>query len=107
MNEGNVLFNNILNTLFLRLYDIGYMVKDHSERKPVAGKIHRLLFSISSKDYFYASSHRQDNTYNSLWYTSHGTLAGTKNSSMGPPSGIDPTTHHIISGCFTMVRLMK
>ena len=27
---------------------------------------------------------------------SNGTLAGMRNNSMGPPYGIDPTTHHII-----------
>ena len=36
---------------------------------------HRLLLSIN----------RQDNTYHGLCYTSHGALAGTRNSSMGPP----------------------
>ena len=29
--------------------------------------------------------HRQDNTYHGLCYTSRGTLAGTRNSSIGPP----------------------
>ena len=34
--EGNVLFNDDLNTFYLCLYDIGHMVKDlsDSERKP-------------------------------------------------------------------------
>ena len=32
----------------------------------------------------YAPSHRQDNTYQSLCYTSRGALAGMQNSSMGP-----------------------
>ena len=34
--EGNVLFNDTLNTFYLRLYGVGHMVKDHSdsERKP-------------------------------------------------------------------------
>ena len=27
--EGNVLFNNALNTFYLRLYGVGCMVKDH------------------------------------------------------------------------------
>ena len=35
--------------------------------------------------FLYASSHRQDNTYHGLCYTSRGALAGTRNSSMGPP----------------------
>ena len=29
--EGNVLFNDALNTFYLRLYGVGHMVKDHSE----------------------------------------------------------------------------
>ena len=29
--EGNVLFNDALNTFYLRLYSIGHMVKDHSD----------------------------------------------------------------------------
>ena len=32
------------------------------------------------------------------FYTSCGVLAGTRNSSMGLTLGIDPTTHHTISG---------
>ena len=29
--ERNVLFNDALNTFYLRLYDVGHMVKDHSD----------------------------------------------------------------------------
>ena len=29
--EGNVLFNDALNTFYLQLYDVGHMVKDHSD----------------------------------------------------------------------------
>ena len=34
--EGNVLFNEALNTFYLRLYGVGHMVNNHShcERKP-------------------------------------------------------------------------
>ena len=34
--EGNVLFNDVLNTFYLQLYGVTHMVKDHSdsERKP-------------------------------------------------------------------------
>ena len=85
--EGNVLFNDTLNTFYLRLYGVGHVVKDHSyseRRNPLPA--HRLLFPISSKGSFiYASSHRQDNTYHGLCYTSRGALAGKRNSSMGPP----------------------
>ena len=36
--EGNVIFNNTLNTFYLRLYGVRHMVKDHSdsEKKPTA-----------------------------------------------------------------------
>ena len=62
------------------------MVKDHSDCERGNPLLpHRLLFPISSKVFLYASSHRQDNTYHILCYTSRGALAGTRNSSMGPP----------------------
>ena len=42
-------------------------------------------FLITSRVLLYAPSHRKDSTYHSLCYTSRGALAGTRNSSMGPP----------------------
>ena len=45
---------------------------------------------LAARVLLYASSHRQDNTYHSLCYTSCGALAGTRNSSMGPPLRIAP-----------------
>ena len=84
--EGNVLFNDALNTFYLWLYGIKHMVKDHSDSErenPLPP--HGLLSPISSKVFLYASSHRHDNTYHSLCYTSCGALAGMRNSSMGPP----------------------
>ena len=51
--EGNVLFNDTRNTFYLRLYGVGYMVKNHldSERgNPLLP--HGLLFPISSKGSF-------------------------------------------------------
>ena len=41
---------------------------------------------LTARVLLYAPSHRQDNTYHSLCYTSRGALAGTRNSSMGPPN---------------------
>ena len=68
--EGSVLFNDTLNTFYLPLYGVGHMVKDHSDsEKGNPLPLHRLFASI------YAPSHRQDNTYLSLCYTSHGALA--------------------------------
>ena len=53
MNKGNISFNDTLNTFYLRLYDIGHMVKDCSDNE--RGNLllpHGLLFPISSKGYF-------------------------------------------------------
>ena len=41
-------------------------------------------FQLAARVLSYASSHRQDNAYHSLCYTSRGALAGPRNSSMGP-----------------------
>ena len=54
------------------------MVKNHTDSErgnPLPP--HGLLFPIDSK-----GSYRHDNTYHGLWYTSRGTLAGTRNSSV-------------------------
>ena len=51
--EGNVLFNDTLNTFYLRLYGVGHMVKGHSDSErgnPLPP--HGLLFPISSKGSF-------------------------------------------------------
>ena len=42
-------------------------------------------FRLTARVLLYAPSHRQDNTYHGLCYSSRGALAGTRNSSMGPP----------------------
>ena len=73
--ERNVLFNDALNTFYLRLYDVRHMVKDHSDsEKGNTLPPHRLLLPIS----------RQDSTYHGLCYTSRGALVGMRKSSMGP-----------------------
>ena len=51
--EGNVLFNDALNSFYLRLYGVRHMVKDHTDIErgnPLPP--HRLLLPISSKCYF-------------------------------------------------------
>ena len=71
--EGNVLFNNTLNTFYLRLYGVRHMVKDHSDSErgnPLPP--HGLIF------FFYAPSQRQDSKYHSICYTSRGTVAGMR-----------------------------
>ena len=55
--EGNVLFNDALNTFYLRLYGVRHMVEDHTDNEggnqlpPYA-----LLFPISSKGSFICMS---------------------------------------------------
>ena len=51
--EGNVLFNDALNTFYLRLYGVRHMVKDHSDsERGNSLPSHGLLFPISGKDSF-------------------------------------------------------
>ena len=53
MKEGNVLFNDALNTFYLLLYGVGHMIKDHSESErgnPLPP--HGLLFTINNKGSF-------------------------------------------------------
>ena len=64
MKEGNVLFNNTLNTFYLRLHGIEHIVKDHSDSE--SGNLlppHGLLFPFSSKDSFICTNmkDRSDN----------------------------------------------
>ena len=49
LKEGNVLFNDVLNTFYLLFYGVRHMVKDHSDSergKPLPP--HRLLFPSNS-----------------------------------------------------------
>ena len=47
------LFNDALNSFYLRLYGVRHMVKDHSDsEKGNPLPPHRLLFPINSKGYF-------------------------------------------------------
>ena len=41
-------------------------------------------YRLTARVLSYAPSHRQDNIYHGLCYTSRGALSGTRNSSMGP-----------------------
>ena len=42
-------------------------------------------YRLTARVLLYAPFHRQNNTYHGLCYTSRGALAGTRNSSLGPP----------------------
>ena len=51
--EITVLFNDALNTFYLRLYGVRHMIKDHSDsEKGNPLPTHRLLLSINSKGPF-------------------------------------------------------
>ena len=52
-NDGNVLFNDTLNTFYFRLYGVGHMVKDHSDSErgnPLPP--HGLLFPFNNEGFF-------------------------------------------------------
>ena len=65
-------------TFYVQLYG----VKDYSVREETRCHQMGYSFRLAVRVLLYASSHRQENTY---CYTSHEALAGTRNSSMGPP----------------------
>ena len=75
--EGSVLFNDALNTLYLWLYGVDFVVKE--KRKPTAATWATLR--VAARGILHVPSHIQDD----FWYTSRGVLAGTKNRLMGPP----------------------
>ena len=58
-------------------------------------------FRLTARVILYAPSHRQDNTYHRLSYTSRGALVGTRNNSMGP------TTHRTISYILNIKKSYK
>ena len=80
--------DHALNTFYLLLHGVGHiMVKDHSDsvREKTRCRHMGYSFRLAARVLLYALSHRQDNTYHALCYTSRGVLVGTRNSSMGPP----------------------
>ena len=72
--EGNILFNDALNTFYLRLYGVGHMVKDMGYSLRLAARV--LL---------YAPSHREDSTYHSLLHQSWSTSTTTHKTPTLPP----------------------
>ena len=106
--EGHVLFNDALNTFYLRLYGVKLRVKTTKIAREETHCHHMgYSFRLAARVLLYAPSHREDNTYHGLCYTrcimnghyhgatscsaitgmpaSRGALAGMINSSMGPP----------------------
>ena len=84
--ERNVLFNEALKTFYLWLYGVRHMVKDHSDSEK--GNLlspHRLLLSINSKGSFICTIPQTGYHIPQPLLHRRGALAGTINSSMGPP----------------------
>ena len=52
VKEGNCLFNDALNTFYLRLYDVRHMVKDHSDSER-GRKEGNVLFNDVLNTFFY------------------------------------------------------
>ena len=105
--EGNVLFNDALNTFYLRLYGVTHMVKDHLDSEREETQCHHMGYSfrLAARVLLYASSHRQDNTYHGLFYTSCGALAGM----IYVTNGIQDFVKSFISkdGCIAIFDLTK
>ena len=79
--ERNVLFEDALNTFYLRLYGVRHMVKDILiVRKETRCRHIGYSYRLAARVLLYAPFHRQDSTYHGLCYTSRGALAGTRNS---------------------------
>ena len=77
------LFNDTLNTFYLRLYGVGHMIKDNSDRAETRCRHYMdYTFRLAARVLLCASSHREDSTYHSLCYTSRGTLTGTRSTSL-------------------------
>ena len=80
LKEGNVLFNNVLNTFYFTIYGVGHMVKYHSAKEETyCCHYMGYSFQLAARDPLYAPSHRQVSTYHDLCYASCGALAGTRN----------------------------
>ena len=79
--EGNVLFNDALNTCFTDIWLRTILIVRKETRCHHIG----YSFRLTARVLLYAPSHRQDSTYHDLCYTSRGALAGMRNSSMGSP----------------------
>ena len=96
MKERNVLFNDAHNT-FMVIWHRTYGIIQIAREKAHCCHYMGYFFHLAARDLLYAPSHRQDSTYHSRCYTSRGALAGTRNSSIAPRCGINPTTYRTMS----------
>ena len=82
--ERNVLFNDSLNT-FTVIWRQTWLRTILIVREETRCRHIGYSFLLAARVLLYAPSHRHDSTYHGLCYTSRGALAGTRNSSIGPP----------------------
>ena len=78
--EGNV-YLTMHSTHFIYGYIASDMVKDHLDSERANCCHMGYSFRLAARYLLYTLKYRQNNTYNDLCYTSHGALAGTRNSS--------------------------
>ena len=83
LRERNVLFNDSTHFIYGDMASDIWLRTILIVRKET--RCHHIGYSyrLTARVLLYAPSHRQDNTYHGLCYTSRGALAGTRNSPMG------------------------
>ena len=103
-----VCFSKVITGTFKdSLYGVGHMVKDHSARGNALPP-HELPFLISSKGSFISTTTPQTGQHIPQPILYHcGALVGTRNNSTSPPRGIDPMTHHTMSGRSTTDKFIR
>ena len=77
----------------IQLYGVKHLGKNRSEKEENCCRYFMgYYFQLAARHLLYEPSHRQNRAYHGLCYTSRELLAGKKkNSSVGPPRGIDPS----------------
>ena len=92
------LFNDAVNTFYLRLYGVRHMVKDHSDSERGNPLRHMgYSFRLTARVLLYAPIYNANSRYHSLCTVQD----GTTNSSIGPPWETDPPS------CISFLTLTK
>ena len=78
--EGNVLFNDALNTFHLRLFGVRYMVKDHSDSQRKSAATTWVTLYNLQQEFFYMHHCTDRIAHTTVCYTSCGAMARTRNS---------------------------
>ena len=96
LKKKKKLFDDALNTFYLRLYGVRYIVKPTQIGREETC-CHHIGYSFRGFFYMHHPTDRITHVYHGLCYTSRRALAGTRNSLMGPSWRMDPTTHRTMS----------